>query len=273
MALLICVSWAVEHFTPGAGKWPFVGASLIGLAPVARTAFAALREGRPFTIESLMTIAGTGALFIGAAEEAAVVVFLFAVGELLEGVAAGKARQGIRALADLVPKTARLLEDGVPREVPAANLLVGQLVLVRPGDRIPSDGEIVEGSSGIDESPVTGESVPKTKGPGDPVFAGSINTEAALKVRVTKAQEDNTIARIIRLVEEAEATRAPTERFIARFSRWYMPAIVASAALLMAVPALIFGQPWETWTYRGLSLLLIGCPCALVISVPAAGSS
>jgi Cd2+/Zn2+-exporting ATPase len=270
MALLICVSWAVEHFTPGAGKWPFVGASLIGLAPVARTAFAALREGRPFTIESLMTIAGTGALFIGAAEEAAVVVFLFAVGELLEGVAAGKARQGIRALADLVPKTARLLEDGVPREVPAANLLVGQLVLVRPGDRIPSDGEIVEGSSGIDESPVTGESVPKTKGPGDPVFAGSINAEAALKVRVTKAQEDNTIARIIRLVEEAEATRAPTERFIARFSRWYMPAIVASAALLMAVPALIFGQPWETWTYRGLSLLLIGCPCALVISVPAA---
>ena len=111
--------------------------------------------------------------------------------------------------------------------MPAANLLVGQLVLVRPGDRIPSDGEIVEGSSGIDESPVTGECVPKTKGTGDPVFAGSINTEAALKVRVTKAQEDNTIARIIRLVEEAEATRAPTERFIARFSRWYMPAIVA----------------------------------------------
>ena len=150
---------------------------------------------------------------------------------------------------------------------------MGQTVLVRPGDRIPADGEIVDGTSGVDESPVTGESVPKTRGPGDAVFAGAINTEAALRVKVTKGREDNTIARIIRLVEEAEEARAPTERFIDRFSRWYMPAIVAVAALVIVVPPLVFGQPWDTWVYRGLALLLIGCPCALVISVPASIAS
>ncbi|MBX9728052.1 MAG: cadmium-translocating P-type ATPase [Sphingopyxis sp.] len=220
-----------------------------------------------------MTIAAIGALFINAAEEAALVVFLFAVGEVLEGVAAGKARDGIRALANLIPKTALLEVNGATSEIPAASLTVGQTVLVRPGDHIPADGQIVEGASGIDESPVTGESVPKTRGPGDSVFAGSINTEAALRITVTKAAQDNTIARIIRLVEEAEEARAPTERFIDRFSRWYMPAIVAVAALVVLVPPLAFGQPWETWIYRGLALLLIGCPCALVISVPASIAS
>tara|TARA_R110000850_G_scaffold8155_2_gene30273 strand:- start:1328 stop:3028 length:1701 start_codon:yes stop_codon:yes gene_type:complete len=229
--------------------------------------------GQPFTIESLMTIAAIGALFIDAAEEAALVVFLFAVGEVLEGVAAGKARDGIRALANLVPKTALLEINGATREVPAASLAVGQTVLVRPGDRIPADGEIKEGTSGVDDSPVTGESVPVNKGPGDSVFAGSINTEAALRITVTKTAQDNTISRIIRLVEEAEEARAPTERFIDRFSRWYMPAIVTVAALVVLVPPLAFGQPWDTWVYRGLALLLIGCPCALVISVPASIAS
>ncbi len=272
-ALLLGAAWIIEFLAPEIGKWAFVAACLIGVAPVARRAFAALRLGQPFTIESLMTIAAIGALFINAAEEAALVVFLFAVGEVLEGVAAGKARAGIRALANLVPKTAILEVDGTTNEVPATSLSVGQMILVRPGDRIPADGEISEGTSGVDESPVTGESVPKTRGPGDSVFAGSINTEAALRVKVTKGPEDNTIARIIRLVEEAEEARAPTERFIDRFSRWYMPAIVAVAALVVLVPPLAFGQPWDTWVYRGLALLLIGCPCALVISVPASIAS
>jgi Cd2+/Zn2+-exporting ATPase len=272
-AMLLGLAWIVEFLTPTLGAWPFIAACLIGVAPVARRAFAALRLGQPFSIESLMTVAAIGALFIGAAEEAALVVFLFAVGEVLEGVAAGKARDGIRALANLVPKTALLEVDGVTREVPAASLSVGQTVLVRPGDRVPADGEIAEGISGVDDSPVTGESVPVTKGPGDSVFAGSINTEAALRVTVTKAAEDNTIARIIRLVEDAEEARAPTERFIDRFSRWYMPAIVLVAALVVLVPPLAFGQPWDTWVYRGLALLLIGCPCALVISVPASIAS
>ncbi len=273
-ALLLGAAWAVEVLFPGpVGYWAFVAACVIGVAPVAQRGFAAARMGQFFTIESLMTIAAIGALFIGAAPEAALVVFLFAVGEVLEGVAANKARDGIRALANLVPKTALLVEGATTREVPASELTIGQIVLARPGDRIPADGEIVEGTSGVDDSPVTGESVPVTKGPGAAVYAGSINTEAALRIRVTKEAQDNTIARIIRLVEEAEESRAPTERFIDRFSRWYMPLIVLLSVAVIVVPPLATGADWTTWIYRGLTLLLIGCPCALVISVPASIAS
>ncbi len=272
--VLLGAAWAVEALFPGPiGYWAFVAACVIGVAPVARRAFAAARMGQFFTIEMLMTIAAIGALFISAAEEAALVVFLFAVGEVLEGVAANKARDGIRALANLVPKTALLVEGDKTREVAAETLTVGQVVLARPGDRIPADGDIVDGTSGVDDSPVTGESMPVTKGPGDPVFAGSINTEAALRIRVTKAAEDNTISRIIRLVEEAEESRAPTERFIDQFSRYYMPFIVVLSVLVIVVPPLTMGGDWSTWVYRGLTLLLIGCPCALVISVPASIAS
>ncbi len=271
---LLVAAWAVKLLASGGiANWAFILATLIGVAPIALRAINAARAGMPFTIEMLMTIAATGALVIGAAEEAALVVFLFAVGEVLEGVAADKARDGIRALARLVPKTALLEVSGKTREVPAENLKIGQTVLVRPGDRVPADGEVIEGVSGVDESPVTGESVPNLKEPGQPVFAGSINTEAALRVRVTKAAEDNTIARIIRLVEEAESARAPTERFIDRFSRIYMPAVVGLALMVAIVPPLAFAQAWETWVYRALALLLIGCPCALVISVPASIAS
>ena len=272
--LLLVVAWAVKLLAaPQIAQGAFVIATLIGIAPIARRAVNAARAFMPFTIEMLMTIAATGALFIGAAEEAALVVFLFAVGEVLEGVAANKARGGIRALAQLVPKTALLEVAGRTRDVPAESLMIGQTVLVRPGDRVPADGEVIEGVSGVDESPVTGESVPNLKEPGQAVFAGSINTEAALRVRVTKAAEDNTIARIVRLVEEAESARAPTERFIDRFSRVYMPAVVGAALLVAIVPPLAFAQPWDTWVYRALALLLIGCPCALVISVPASIAS
>lgn len=272
--LLLTAAWALEYLVPPQfGNWAFIVACLIGLMPVARRALAALRLGQPFTIESLMTIAAIGAVAINAAEEAALVVFLFTVGEVLEGVAAGKARDSIRALANLVPKSALLLIDGATREVPADSLAVGQVVLVRPGDRVPADGEIITGISGIDESPVTGESLPKTRGPGEAVFAGSINTEAVLNIRVTKVAADNTISRIVRLVEEAEEARAPTERFIDRFSRWYMPAIVMLAFCVALLPPLALAQSWDTWIYRGLALLLIGCPCALVISVPASIAS
>jgi Cd2+/Zn2+-exporting ATPase len=266
----LALAWAASMALPAMSCWIFVAACLIGLVPVARKAWAAASAGMPFTIEMLMTIAATGALVIGAAEEAALVVFLFAVGEVLEGVAADRARNSIRALGDLVPKTAIVEENGATRSVVAGALAIGQIVLVRPGDRIPADGEITDGISGIDESPVTGESVPRTKGVGEPVFAGSVNVEAALRIRVGKAAEDNTIARIIRLVEEAQEARAPTERFIDRFSRIYMPAVVGLAVLVAVVPPLFFGGEWAVWIYRALALLLIGCPCALVISVPAA---
>jgi Zn2+/Cd2+-exporting ATPase len=273
-ALLLGAAWGLKLLVSEQfGAWAFIAACLIGVAPIAKRAFAALLARQPFTIEMLMTIAAIGALFIGAAEEAALVVFLFAVGELLEGLAADRARASIRALADLVPKTALIVENGVTRQVDAAGLIIGQIILARPGDRIAADGEIVEGTSGVDESPVTGESVPRTKGPGDLVFAGSINAEAALLIKVTKASENNTISRIIALVEEAETARAPTERFIDRFSRIYMPAIVLIALLVGLVPPLAYGADWGTWLYRALALLLIGCPCALVISVPAAIAS
>ncbi|KUF10339.1 heavy metal translocating P-type ATPase [Pseudoponticoccus marisrubri] len=269
--LLLAAAWGADLVLPGGlAHWAFVLATLIGLAPVARRALAMARARMPFTIEMLMTIAASGALVIGAPEEAALVVFLFAVGELLEGISAGKARDGIRALSRLVPRTARLEQGGATREVPADRLQVGQVVQVRPGDRVPCDGQVIEGRSGVDESPVTGESVQSFKGPGAEVFAGSINAEALLRVRVTRPAADNTIARIVRLVEEAESARAPTERFIDRFSRIYMPAVVGAALLVAVVPPLAFGLDWGEWIYRALALLLIGCPCALVISVPAA---
>ncbi len=155
-------------------------------------------------------------------------------------------------------------------EVAADALAVGDVVLVRPGDRIPADGAILDGASAVDEAPVTGESVPKTKGPGDPVFAGTVNGDGLLRVRVSAAAADNTIARVVRLVEEAQEAKAPTERFIDRFSRWYTPGVVAVAAAVAVLPPMLgFGTPGE-WVYKGLAILLIGCPCALVISTPAA---
>ena len=271
---LLALAWGGSTLLPESSRrWPFIMACLAGLLPIAKRAWAALRSGEPFTIEALMTIAAIGALFIGAAQEAALVVCLFALGELLEGVAVEHARSGIQALGALVPKTALREEGIVVREVAASDLVSGDVVLARPGDRIPADGDILSGAGGIDESPVTGESIPVTRGPGDQVFAGAINVEAALRIRVTRAATDNTIARIIRLVEQAEESRAPTERFIDRFSRWYMPAIVGLSAFVAVAPPLFLGQNWSTWIYRGLSLLLIGCPCALVISVPAAVAS
>ena len=272
--VLLALAWGTRGLVGAeVAHWAFVLATLIGLYPVARRALAMARAGMPFTIEMLMTIAAAGALVIGEPEEAALVVFLFAVGELLEGVSAGKARDSIRALGRLVPKTARLEVGRTTREVVPDRLSIGHVVQVRPGDRIPCDGEVIEGASGVDESPVTGESVPSMKESGSKVFAGSINTEALLRVRVTKMAEDNTIARIVRLVAEAESARAPTERFIDRFSRVYMPAVVGAAVLVAVLPPLAFGQPWGEWTYRALALLLIGCPCALVISVPASIAS
>ncbi|MGR3480564.1 heavy metal translocating P-type ATPase [Salipiger marinus] len=272
--ILLAVAWAARLvLTADVAHWGFVLATLIGLFPVARRALAMARARMPFTIEMLMSIAVTGALVIGEPEEAALVVFLFAVGELLESVSTGKARDSIRALSKLVPKTARLEDGRGTREIAADRLGLGQVVQVRPGDRVPCDGEVIEGTSGVDESPVTGESVPSLKEPGSQVFAGSINTEAVLRVRVTKTAEDNTIARIVRLVAEAESARAPTERFIDRFSRVYMPAVVGAALMVALLPPLAFGLSWSDWSYRALALLLIGCPCALVISVPASIAS
>lgn len=245
-------------------------AVVFALTPIARRAIAAARLGAVFTIQMLMTIAAIGAVIIGEQAEALLVVLLFMVGEFLEGIAAEKARSGIKALGALLPRDAWLLVGDTPQKVDAETLKVGQTVLVRPGDRIPADGLITSGFASIDESPVTGESVPVSKGIGEEVFAGTINHDAALRLQVTKAAENNTISRIITMVEDAQDAKAPTERFIESFSKIYMPIIIAIAVLVAVVPPILGLGDWATWTYRALALLLIGCPCALVISVPAA---
>ncbi|MFP5514743.1 MAG: heavy metal translocating P-type ATPase [Alphaproteobacteria bacterium] len=268
--LALGLAYIVGRLVPSVESWAFLLAMAVGLVPIARRAFAAARAGTPFSIEMLMTVAAIGAVIIGAVEEATAVVFLFLVGELLEGVAAGRARASIQGLISLVPDTALLERDGRTETVPASSLAVGSVILVRPGDRVAADGVILSGDSALDEAPVTGESVPKRKGEGAQVFAGTINGDGALRVRVSATAKDNTIARVVRLVEEAQESKAPTERFIDRFSRWYTPGVVVVAALVAVLPPLLGGGAWEEWIYKGLAVLLIGCPCALVISTPAA---
>ncbi|MBY2912248.1 heavy metal translocating P-type ATPase [Rhizobium leguminosarum] len=266
----LVAAYTVGHLVPAIASYAFIVAMLIGLVPIARRAIMAAFSGTPFSIEMLMTIAAVGAVIINAGEEAATVVFLFLVGELLEGVAAGKARESIQSLTALVPKTSLLEDNGQTREVPAESLSVGAIIMVRPGDRISADGIILSGESAIDEAPVTGESTPVRKGVDAVVFAGTVNGDVVLRVRVTAAAADNTIARVVKLVEEAQESKAPTERFIDRFSRYYTPGVVVVAALVAVVPPLLFAGPWGEWVYKGLAILLIGCPCALVISTPAA---
>jgi len=269
-ATALAAAYLVGFAFPEVGHWAFIAAMAVGLIPIARRAVVAAMTGTPFTIEMLMSIAAIGALFIGATEEAAIVVLLFLIGELLEGIAAGRARASIRNLADLVPKTALVEEAGETREVPAEVLKIGNMILIRPGDRVAADGVVIEGTSAINEAPVTGESVPKTKTVGEDVFAGTVNGEGVLRVKVTAAAKDNTIARIIKLVEEAQESKAPTERFIDRFAKIYTPGVLVVAALVAVLPPLVGGASWDEWIYKGLAILLIGCPCALVISTPAA---
>lgn len=267
----LVIAFVIGKVLPDFERVAFLIALSIGLIPVAWRAVVAATSGSPFTIEMLMTIAAVGAVIIGATEEAATVVFLFLIGEMLEGAAVARARASISGLAALVPKTAFLLVDGQTREVPANTLAVGARILVRPSDRIAADGIVVDGESDVDEAPVTGESVPKRKRIKDTVFAGTINGEATLHIEVTSPARDNTIARVVRLVEEAQDRKSPTERFIDEFSRYYTPGVIVVSALIAVLPPLfITGATWGEWIYKALAVLLIGCPCALVISTPAA---
>ncbi len=274
---LLLAAWLFGSFAPELAVYGYIAATVVGAIPLARRAWAATRFGNPFTIETLVSVAAIGAIGIGEAPEAAVVVFFFMIGEWLEGISAGRARAGIKALAALTPKTALVIYEGAAAEqtdeIPAENLKVGQLVLVQPGYRVPCDGLIETGFSSLDDSPVTGESMPVNKKVGDTVFAGSINGDAALKIRVTKTAVDNTIARIIKLVEEAQDGKGNTARFIDRFSRYWTPGVLLVSSLVAILPPLFGAGTWNEWIYKGVSLLLIGCPCALVLSVPAAITS
>lgn len=251
---------------------------LVG-APIFIKGARALLYSRRVNIDLLMTLAAIGALFIGAAGEGAAVVVLFTLGEGLERYSATRARDSLRSLLSLQPQTATLLEqhDGHAhtRQVAAATLAPGHLILVRPGERIAADGIVRSGRSSVNQAAVTGESIPVAKTVGDAVLSGTVNSEGALEIEVTREAADSTVARIARLVEQAQARRSPAERVIDRFARWYTPAVVVLAALLVVIPVLVFSQPLltapgaaEGWLYRGLALLIVACPCALVISIP-----
>ncbi len=233
-----------------------------------RKGWIAVRNGN-LNINALMSIAVTGAVLIGQWPEAAMVMFLFNVAELIEARSLDRARNAVRGLLDLAPETATLRQaDGSWVEVPAASLQPGGVVRVRPGERIAADGIVVNGTSAVDQSPITGESLPVEKTQDDPVFAATINTSGSFEYRVTAAAGNTTLARIIHAVEQAQGARAPTQRFIDRFSRIYTPAVVAIALAVAVLPPLLWGQPWFDALYRALALLIIACPCALVISTP-----
>lgn len=259
------------------GQPLFTLATLWGLWPISRKAWALTKSGSPFAIETLMTVAAVGALFLGETAEAAMVLLLFMLGEHLEAYAAGRARAGVTALMALVPDKAQRIrttaEGDVREEVAADELRPGDIIEIAPGARLPADARLLDELGAFDESALTGESIPVERRQGDKVPAGSLAADRVLRLEVVSEPGNNAIDRILHLIEEAESQRAPIERFIDRFSRWYTPAMMLVALLVVLVPPLAFGQSWDEWIYRGLALLLIGCPCALVISTPAAVTS
>lgn len=291
--LLAMTPWALAHHV----LTLILAITVVAVgAPIFSKGLRALLFSRRVSIDLLMTLAALGALLIGEAGEAATVVLLFTFGEGLERFSAARARDSLKSLMSLQPETATVIgshagahgeahageHDHGPEEahehmkvVRAEELAPGDLILVKPGERIAADGVVTSGESSVNQAAVTGESIPAARGPGDAVLAGTVNGEGALRVEVTRAAKDSTVARIARLVEQAQAQRSPAERFIDRFARWYTPAVVALAILVVAVPVLFWGgsllNPADGsrgWLYRGLALLIIACPCALVISIP-----
>ena len=244
-----------------------VAVALCGLGTY-KKGWVSIKSGS-LNINALMSIAVTGAIVIGHWSEAAMVMVLFTLAELIEARSLDRARNAIAGLMSLAPDTTTVQQaDGSWQEIAAANVAVGSMVRVKPGERIGLDGEIVRGSSTVDQAPITGESLPVEKGVGDAVFAGTINQAGSLEYRVTAAASHSTLARIIHAVEEAQGVKAPTQRFVDRFAQIYTPAVLAIAALIAVVPPLLLGEAWGEWVYKALVLLVIACPCALVISTP-----
>ena len=244
----------------------FVVAAATGAVFPARRAWASVRTLQ-LDINVLMLLAVAGAMLLGEWAEAGTVVFLFAIAQWLESHSMDRAREAIRALMDLTPDQARIRHHDHEELVPVEQIDIGTVMVIRPGEKIPLDGDIVVGRSDVNQAPITGESLPIDKGPGDEVFAGTINGHGALEVAVTRRRRDTTLARIIHLVETAQAQRAPSQQFIDRFARWYTPAIIVLATAIAVVPPLVGGS-FDTWFYRALVLLVVSCPCALVISTP-----
>ena len=226
-------------------------------------------KNRNLNMNALMSIAVTGAMLIGHWPEAAMVMVLFALAEVIEAKSLDRARNAIRGLLDLTPEQATVQQaDGTWREVGAKQITIGARVRVKPGERIALDGEVLEGRSAVNQAPITGESLPVEKSPGDPVFAGTINESGSFEYRVTALANNSTLARIIHAVEAAQGSRAPTQRFVDQFARWYTPVVFGVAIAVALLPPLFMGAAWLDWIYRALVLLVVACPCALVISTP-----
>ncbi len=260
----------VDAPPPPLARFLFLAAVVVGGWFVAPKAWFALRRRSP-DMNLLMTLAVAGAIGIGEWLEAATVAFLFALSLALEAWSVGRARRAVEALLELAPSSVReILPDGIVREIPAAAAEIGTLFVVRPGERLPLDGIVRTGLSDVDQAPITGESVPVARGPGDEVFAGTINGRAALEIESTRAAGQSALAKILRRVEEARSRRSPAEQWVERFARIYTPAIFAAAIVVALGLPLAGGADWGDAFYRGLTLLVIGCPCALVVSTPVA---
>ncbi|PFG45896.1 Cd2+/Zn2+-exporting ATPase [Vibrio sp. ES.051] len=269
----MAVAAAISKIDPQISAWLFTLTCLFGLYPIAMKAIKLARSGTPFAIETLMSVAALGALYLGETAEAAMVLLLFLIGEKLEAHASSRARSGVQALMDLVPENSTVIVDGERKQVPAAQLEPRDIIEIAPGGRLPADGVLTSAFASFDESALTGESVPVDHEKGSKIMAGAVVVDKVVQVEVTSRQGENAIDRILHLIEEAESRKAPLERFLDKFSRWYTPFMMLVSLTVIITPPLLFAQPWETWIYRGLALLLIACPCALVISTPAAITS
>lgn len=268
-AMLLLAGWAMERGGMVApGRVALVASLVLSGWPVMTRGVRGMARAS-FGIDALVTVAAVSAPFIGEWVEGALVMLLFAVGEGLEEIVAERNRRSLEALLDAAPRFARVRRGTDEVEVRAEDLVPGDVFLLRPGDRAPADGRVVAGSSALDEAAITGEAFPVAKGVGDTVYAGSVNREGFLEVEVTHRASESTFSRMVRLVEEAQEARAPSQRLVDRFARYYTPAVVAAAGAMALVPA-VTGAPWHAWIYRALALLLVSCPCALVISTPTA---
>lgn len=272
VAALASLLWAVGVLLGGeqgslAGRSVLGAAIAIGGAKILWKAIVALRN-RVLDMNVLMTAAVVGAVAIGRWSEAAAVVVLFAIALMLEQYSTARSRRAVESLLSLAPERASVLRDGREIDVDALAILPGEVMVVRPGERIALDGVVQEGLSTVNESTITGEATPVAKGPGSPVFGGGMNERGLLHVRVTRRYEDTTLAHVIHLIEEAQHQRAPVQTFVDRFARMYTPAVFGLAVCVAVIPPLLLGVSWDAWLYRALVLLVIACPCALVISTP-----
>ncbi|MBP2665941.1 MAG: heavy metal-translocating P-type ATPase, partial [Firmicutes bacterium] len=269
--LFLVIGYGLEKFDGATSAFLsfYIAGTALGGWGNFRKAAIALPRGN-FNMSVLMSVAVVGAILIGQFEEAASVAFLFSVSEMLERWTMEKARRSIHDLMDIAPKFARVLRNSSETDIPVEDIVVGDIMLIRPGEKIAMDGRILKGESTVNQAAITGESMPVEKRADDEVYAGTFNTHGALEVAVTKLVQDTTIAKIIHMVESAHGNRAPSQAFVERFAAVYTPIVMALAGVIVLIPPLFFGQEWTPWIYRGLTLLVVSCPCALVVSTPVA---